>query len=64
MAVTAEGVEREVQRSLLQRAGRNEVQGFLFSTAVSEGQLIRMLSHPSKRQACDYTEGMHLLRTG
>jgi EAL domain-containing protein (putative c-di-GMP-specific phosphodiesterase class I) len=47
MAVTAEGVEREVQRSLLQRAGCNEVQGFLFSKAVSEEQLTRMLSHPS-----------------
>jgi EAL domain-containing protein (putative c-di-GMP-specific phosphodiesterase class I) len=50
VTVTAEGVETEVQRSFLHTAGCNEMQGFLFSKAVPEEQLTRMLGRVSSRQ--------------
>ncbi|MDF2970533.1 MAG: hypothetical protein K0R61_983 [Microvirga sp.] len=54
VTVTAEGVETETQRNFLDTAGCNEMQGFLFSKAVPEDQIIRLLSRPSSNQAQNY----------
>jgi diguanylate cyclase (GGDEF)-like protein len=42
--VTAEGVEQESQRQLLRGYGCEEVQGFLFSPAVSPEEFIRLMA--------------------
>ncbi len=64
VTVTAEGVETEVQRSFLHTAGCNEMQGFLFSKAVSEEQLARILSNIPAMKAYNYKEGSPLLSIG
>jgi diguanylate cyclase (GGDEF)-like protein len=49
LTVTAEGVETEVQKNFLHTAGCNEMQGYLFSRALSAEHVTRMLSRaPSK----------------
>ena len=44
LTVTAEGVETDTQKNFLHTAGCNEMQGFLFSKAVSAEKLTQMLS--------------------
>jgi diguanylate cyclase (GGDEF)-like protein len=44
LSVTAEGVETEEQGCLLRLAGCNELQGFLFSEAVPESELLAMMN--------------------
>jgi diguanylate cyclase (GGDEF)-like protein len=49
MSTTAEGVETEQQRNLLHILGCTEMQGFLFSPAISAGEIRRLLrSHRGK----------------
>ena len=43
MAITAEGVETWAQLNALENTGCSEVQGYLFSPAVSQGELIALL---------------------
>jgi EAL domain-containing protein (putative c-di-GMP-specific phosphodiesterase class I) len=59
VTVTAEGVETEVQRSFLHTAGCNEMQGFLFSKAVPEEQLTRLLRRASSARGSHQFENRH-----
>lgn len=43
LEVTAEGVEDELQLQLLQRIGRQSIQGFYFSKPVPADEFTRML---------------------
>jgi EAL domain-containing protein (putative c-di-GMP-specific phosphodiesterase class I) len=43
MTTTAEGVEQEWQRELLRELGCTEMQGYLFSPAVSAAEISRLL---------------------
>ncbi|WP_226372717.1 putative bifunctional diguanylate cyclase/phosphodiesterase [Allosphingosinicella flava] len=43
LTVTAEGVETDDQRRFLAKAGCNEMQGFFFSQALSEGDVAKLL---------------------
>jgi diguanylate cyclase (GGDEF)-like protein/PAS domain S-box-containing protein len=43
MTTTAEGVEKEWQRELLRELGCNEMQGYLFSPAVSAAEVARLI---------------------
>jgi EAL domain-containing protein (putative c-di-GMP-specific phosphodiesterase class I) len=48
MTTTAEGVETEKQREILRRLGCNEMQGYLFSPAITSSELEQLLlSHTS-----------------
>ncbi|MBJ6125323.1 bifunctional diguanylate cyclase/phosphodiesterase [Microvirga splendida] len=64
VTVTAEGVETETQRSFLDTAGCNEMQGFLFSKAVPEEQLMRMLSRASSKQTLSYVNAVAVRSNG
>ena len=44
MTTTAEGVEQEWQREMLRELGCTEMQGYLFSPAVSAAELTRLMS--------------------
>jgi len=44
MATTAEGVETEAQREVLQKLGCSQMQGWLFSPAVPAAKLKQLLS--------------------
>jgi EAL domain-containing protein (putative c-di-GMP-specific phosphodiesterase class I) len=43
MTTTAEGVEQEWQRELLRELGCTEMQGYLFSPAVSAAEIARLI---------------------
>lgn len=49
LTVTAEGVETEVQKNFLHTAGCNEMQGYLFSRALSAEHVTRMLDRPTSK---------------
>jgi EAL domain-containing protein (putative c-di-GMP-specific phosphodiesterase class I) len=44
MSTTAEGVETEAQREVLQKLGCSQMQGWLFSPAVPAAKLKQLLS--------------------
>jgi EAL domain-containing protein (putative c-di-GMP-specific phosphodiesterase class I) len=46
MTTTAEGVEQDWQRELLRELGCTEMQGYLFSPAVSAAEITRLLPGP------------------
>jgi EAL domain-containing protein (putative c-di-GMP-specific phosphodiesterase class I) len=50
LTVTAEGVETELQKNFLHTAGCNEMQGYLFSKALSQDQITQMLHRPCARE--------------
>lgn len=64
LTVTAEGVETEVQKNFLHTAGCNEMQGYLFSKALSQEQITRMLARSSSREIQCYVGGSPVFRTG
>ena len=51
MTTTAEGVEQEWQRELLRELGCNEMQGYLFSPAVSAAEITRLLPEARNKAA-------------
>jgi len=60
LTVTAEGVETETQKNFLHTAGCNEMQGYLFSKALSEEQISRMLGRSTAREMKPYMGGAPL----
>jgi EAL domain-containing protein (putative c-di-GMP-specific phosphodiesterase class I) len=55
--VTAEGVETEIQKNFLHTAGCNEMQGYLFSKALSQEQITRLLMQSSSKEIQCYVSG-------
>ena len=53
LSVTAEGVETSEQERLLQTAGCNELQGFLFAPALLEAELAEWLERPFQSRIAD-----------
>ena len=51
LAVTAEGVETEVQAAAALEHGVDQAQGFLFGKAVPAAQVLQLLSTPTRRAA-------------
>jgi diguanylate cyclase (GGDEF)-like protein len=51
LTVTAEGVETEIQKKFLHTAGCNEMQGYLFSRALSADQVTSLLGRRSSMNA-------------
>ncbi len=64
LTVTAEGVETEIQRTFLRTAGCNEMQGHLFSEALSQEQITRLLTRPSSKETQCYVDGSSAFRAG
>jgi EAL domain-containing protein (putative c-di-GMP-specific phosphodiesterase class I) len=57
LTVTAEGVETEIQKNFLHTAGCNEMQGYLFSKALSQEQITRLLMQSSSKEIQCYVSG-------
>jgi diguanylate cyclase (GGDEF)-like protein len=64
LTVTAEGVETEIQKSFLHAAGCNEMQGYLFSKALTQEQFTRLLMHSSSKEIQCYVGGSSAFRAG
>lgn len=64
LTVTAEGVETEIQKSFLHKAGCNEMQGYLFSKALSQEQITRLLSQSSPAKMQCYVSGQSAFTIG
>ncbi len=56
LTVTAEGVETEIQKRFLHTAGCNEMQGHLFSRALSQEQITRLLDRRASKELQCYLD--------
>jgi diguanylate cyclase (GGDEF)-like protein len=64
LTVTAEGVETEIQKNFLHTAGCNEMQGYLFSKALSQEQITRLLMQSSSKKIQCYAGGSPIFEAG
>ncbi len=64
LTVTAEGVETEIQKNFLHTAGCNEMQGYLFSKALSQEQVTRLLFQASLKETQCYVGGTPAFKAG
>jgi EAL domain-containing protein (putative c-di-GMP-specific phosphodiesterase class I) len=64
LTVTAEGVETEIQKNFLRTAGCNEMQGFLFSKALSQEQITRLLTQSTANEIQCYVGGSSIVKAG